>query len=165
MYTHACVHVGKPFYVPRYSLTHLPHPSWNWRSPNCKNSIKCEEIKIIEFCLKIYDPWTLLHTFRLGLMCRQGGVSSKMALLCFGPKKVHVFRSCDPLIKNVPIFALDNIRPYLDWALRGFLTSQSIYDPLQIWLEMKSKVQNLTKMSICHRTINHKNFKMYPQML
>ena len=26
MCTHACVHVGKPFYVPRYSLTHLPYP-------------------------------------------------------------------------------------------------------------------------------------------
>ena len=24
--THACLHVGKPFYVPRYSLTHVPHP-------------------------------------------------------------------------------------------------------------------------------------------
>ena len=24
--THACFHVGKPFYVPRYSLTQLPHP-------------------------------------------------------------------------------------------------------------------------------------------
>ena len=31
MYVHVCicthgVHVGKPFYVPRYSLTHLPCP-------------------------------------------------------------------------------------------------------------------------------------------
>ena len=25
----------------------------------------------------------------------------------------------------------------------------------QIWLEMKTKVQNWTKMSICHRTVNH----------
>ena len=83
----------------------LPHPPalppWSWRSPNCKkNSIKREGIEIIEFFLQIYDPWTLLHTYRLGLMCRQGGVPSQMALLCFGPKKVHVFRSCDPLIKK-----------------------------------------------------------------
>ena len=34
--------------------------------------------------------------------------------ICFGPKKVHFFCFCDPLIKNVPIFALDPIRPYLD---------------------------------------------------
>ena len=26
MCTHACVHVGKPFYAPRYSLTHLSRP-------------------------------------------------------------------------------------------------------------------------------------------
>ena len=33
--------------------------------------------------------------------------------------------------------------------------------PFQIWLEMKSKVQNFTKMSICHRTIKKitKNLK------
>ena len=121
--THACVHVGKPFYVPRYSLTHLPHPPWSWRSPNCKNSIKCEQIEIIEFCLKIYDPWTLLHTYRLGLMCRQGGVPSQMALLCFEPKKVHLFRSCDSIGNNFPVFVLEPIKPCLDYHLRGFLTS------------------------------------------
>ena len=86
-------------------------------------TITLELIEIIQFCLKIYDPWTLLHTYRLGLMCRWGGVLSQMALLCFGPKKVHLFHSCEPLIKNFPVFALDTIRPYLDWALRGFLTS------------------------------------------
>ena len=86
-------------------------------------TITLEPIEIIQFCLKICDPWTLLHTYRLGLMCRWGGVLSQMALLCFGPKKVHLFRSCEPLIKNFPVFALDPIRPYLDWALRGFLTS------------------------------------------
>ena len=33
-----------------------------------------ERIKI-QFCLKIWEPWTLLHTYRLGLMC-SGGVLS-----------------------------------------------------------------------------------------
>ena len=82
-------------------------------------TITLERIKIIQFCLKIWDRWTLLHTYRLGLMCRLGGVLSQMALLCFWPKKC----SCDPPIKKFPIFALDSIRPYLDWALTGFLTS------------------------------------------
>ena len=105
----------------------LPHPPapppWSWRSPKCKNSIKHERIKIIEFCLKIYDPWNLLHTYRLGLMCRQGAVPSQMALLCFEPKKVHRFCSCDSIGNNFPVFALEPIRPCLDWHLRGFLTS------------------------------------------
>ena len=34
--------------------------------------------------------------------------------------------------------------------------------PFQIRLEMKTKVQNLTKMSICHRTVNHKNIWNVP---
>ena len=36
-------------------------------------TITLERIEIIQFCLKICDPWTLLHTYRLGLMCRWGG--------------------------------------------------------------------------------------------
>ena len=36
-------------------------------------TISLEWIEIIQFCLKICDPWTLLHTYRLGLMCRWGG--------------------------------------------------------------------------------------------
>ena len=55
MYTHACVHVGKPFYVPRYSLTHRPAPPGAEEAQMVK-TLKCERIKIIEFCLKIYDP-------------------------------------------------------------------------------------------------------------
>ena len=34
--------------------------------------------------------------------------------------------------------------------------------PFQIWLEMKTKVQNWTKMSICHRTVNHKKIWNVP---
>ena len=33
---------------------------------------------------------------------------------------------CDPPIKNFPVLTLDPIRPYLDWALRGFLISKTI---------------------------------------
>ena len=34
-----------------------------------QNKITFEQIKIIQFCLKIWDPWTLLHTYRLDLIC------------------------------------------------------------------------------------------------
>ena len=37
-----------------------------------KNAITFEQIEIIEFRLKIWDPWTLPHTCRLQLMCRWG---------------------------------------------------------------------------------------------
>ena len=82
-------------------------------------TITLERIEIIQFCLKICDPWTLLHTYRLGLMCRWRVSYHKWHFYVFDPKKC----SCDPPIKKFPIFALDPIRPYLDWALRGFLTS------------------------------------------
>ena len=109
-----------------------------WRRPFAitKYAIKLEQIKIIQFCLKICNPWTLLHTYRLGLMCRWGGVSyPKWHFYVFDPKKC----SCDPPIKKFPIFALDLIRPYLDWALGGFLTSLPIYDPFKFDLKWRPK--------------------------
>ena len=100
-----------------------------WRGPRgdnkiTKNAITFERIEIIEFRLKIWDPWALPHTCRLQLMCRWGGVLSQMAFLS---KKC----SGDPQKIFFPVFALDPIRPYLDWALRGFLTSWPIYNPLK----------------------------------
>ena len=97
---------------------------WRWRGQRgdhgdnkiTKNAITFERIEIIEFHLKIWDPWTLPHTCRLQLMCRWGGVLSQMEFLS---KKC----SGDPRKNFFPVFALDPIRPYLDWALRGFLTS------------------------------------------
>ena len=79
-------------------------------------TITFERNEIIEFRLKIWDLWTLLHTYILHLMCRWGGVSY--------PKR-HFYPKSAPvtLKKNFPVFALDPIRPYLDWALRRFLTS------------------------------------------
>ena len=57
-----------------------------------KNAITFEQIKIIEFCLKIWDPWTLPHTCTLQLMCRWGGVLSQITFLskkCSGdPQKI-----------------------------------------------------------------------------
>ena len=37
----------------------------------------------MQFWLKIWDPWTLLHTYRLGLMCRWGVSYPKWRFLCF----------------------------------------------------------------------------------
>ena len=99
--------------------THLPHPPRAEETQIGRITITLEWIEIIQFCLKICDPWTLLHTYRLGLMCMWGVSYPKWHFYVFHPKKC----SCVPLIKKFPIFALDPIRPYLDWALRGFLTS------------------------------------------
>ena len=35
-----------------------------------KIAITREQIEIIQFHLKLWDPWTLLHTYRLDLICR-----------------------------------------------------------------------------------------------
>ena len=92
--------------IPEHSWTHIDY-SWSpWTSshppappPRAKETkirriaITLEWIEIIQFCLKIWDPWTLLHTYRLGLMCRWGSVLSQMALLCYWPKKVLLWPS------------------------------------------------------------------------
>ena len=56
------------------TTTHLPHPPRAEETQIRRIRITLEWIKIIQFCLKIWDPWTLLHTYRLDLMCRWGGV-------------------------------------------------------------------------------------------
>ena len=53
----------------------------------------------------------------------------------FDPKKC----SCDPPIKKFPVLALNPIRSYLDWALRGFLISKTIYDPFKLDLKWRPK--------------------------
>ena len=98
--------------TPRHTHTHPP--TRGGMAQITKYAIKLERIKIIQFCLKIWDFCTFLHLFRLGLVCRWGVVPSQIAFFTFGPKKVHVFCSCDPLIKMFSIFALDPSRPYLD---------------------------------------------------
>ena len=81
----------------------LPHPPAP--PPRAKDTqirritITLERIKIIQFCLKICDPWTLLHTYRLGLMCRWGMSYHKWHFYVFDPKKC----SCDPPIKKFSI--------------------------------------------------------------
>ena len=138
---------------------------WSWRSPNLKNAIKHERIEIIEFRLKICDPRALLHTYRLGLMCRWGGVSSQMALLCFEPKKLHVFHSCDSLDKKFLVFALDPTGPCLDWQLSRFLTSQPIYDPFKFDLKWRPKWKIWLKSQFAKEPSTVEIFEMYPGIL
>ena len=74
-----------------------PHPPapppWAKKTQIGRITITLERIEIIQFCLKICDPWTFLHTYRLGLMCRWGGVLFQMALLCFWRKEVLLWPS------------------------------------------------------------------------
>ena len=55
-----------------------------------KITISIERIEIIQFCLKICDPWSLLHTYRLGL-CRWGVSYPKWHFYVLDPKKYIFF--------------------------------------------------------------------------
>ena len=73
-----------------------PPPTWPPRAEETqirRITITLERIEIIQFCLKIWDTWTLLYTYRLGLMCRWGGVLFQMTLLCFSCKEVLLWPS------------------------------------------------------------------------
>ena len=65
-------------------------------------------------------------------------------------------------IKKFPIFVLDSIRPYLDWRPERIFDLLTHLQPFHIRLETKTKEQNWTKMSICHRTVNHKRIWNVP---
>ena len=70
----ACMwgHVGTP---PRH--THTPLHRQELGSPQItKCATKLEGIEIIQFCLKIWDLYTFLHSYRLGLVCRWGDAPS-----------------------------------------------------------------------------------------
>ena len=71
--------------------THLPHPPRAEETQLRKITISLEWIKIIQFCLKICDPWTFLHTYRLGLMCRLGASYPKWHFYVSDPKKYIIF--------------------------------------------------------------------------
>ena len=122
-----------------------------------KNAITFERTEIIEFCLKIWDPWALPHTCRLQLMCRWGGVLSQMAFLS---KKC----SGDPQKNFFPVFALDPIRPYLNWALRWFLTSWPIYDPLKSQLKWKQSAKFDWNVNFHTQLLTIEKFWMHPWM-
>ena len=73
--------------------THLSHPPIAKETQIKRITITLERIEIIQFCLKICDPWTLLHTYRLGLMCRWGVSYPKWHFYVFDPKKVLLWPS------------------------------------------------------------------------
>ena len=93
------------FFTSEHSWTHIDY-NWSPQKPPHppappptaeetqirRITITLERIEIIQFCLKIWDPWTLLHTYRLGLMCRWG-VSYPKWHFCFWPKKVFLWPS------------------------------------------------------------------------
>ena len=89
---------------------------WGWRGWHgdheiTKNTITFERIKIIQFCLKIWDPCTLLHTYRLDLIHMWGcpfEIAAKMKTMCkiwlkcqFSHKTVNCRKIC-----NAPLDAL-----------------------------------------------------------
>ena len=65
-----------PLNTPELIVVHPGYPTPTCFTPRAKETqirkiiINLEQIEIIQFCLKIWDPWTLLHTYRLGLICR-----------------------------------------------------------------------------------------------
>ena len=68
-------HPGHP---PPTCLTPQSQGNPNWKNYNNSWTNRDNSI-LFEDC----DPWTFLHTYRLGLMCRWGDVLFQMALLCF----------------------------------------------------------------------------------
>ena len=103
-----------------------------------KNAITFEQIEIIEFCLKIWDPWALPHTYTLYLMYSWGGVLSQMD--SFYPKPAPVTRRKFFFL----FFALDPIRPYLDWAPDHIFDVPTHFTTLSNRSQNENKVQNLT---------------------
>ena len=100
MHVCMCMNVGACGDIPRHTHTHsLPPthtPTRAGMAQIIKYAIKLTQIKIIQFCLKIWELYTFLHLFRLGLVCRWGGVPSQIAFFTFMPKKYMFFATVSP---------------------------------------------------------------------
>ena len=86
--------------------TYLPYPPRAKETQIRKITISIECIKIIQFCLKICDSWTLLHTYRLGMMCRWGVSYPKWHFYVLKPKKYIFF---------APVTLWNQIFLFLHW--------------------------------------------------
>ena len=117
VHVHVCMWGQKPCpHIP----PHLPVPSPEPGGAQItKNAINLEQIKIIQFHLKILDLCTFLQLYRLGSLCRWGLSHPKIAFLCFCTKK----STCFLFQLNIFHFTLESDRPCLDWQLIWYLTS------------------------------------------
>ena len=89
-------------------------------------------------------------------MCRWGVVPSQMAFFTFGPKKVHIFCSCEPPGKNVPVFKLESDRSCWDWQLIWFLTSWPIYYPFKSQPKLRQKCKIWHWCQFYHKIVNRR---------
>ena len=85
-------------------------------------------------------------------MCRWGVSYSKWHFYVFDAKKC----SCDPPNKKFSCFCTGSHQTIFRLSPERIFDLLTHLRPFQIRLEMKTKVQNWTKMSICHKTVNHK---------
>ena len=76
MHVCMCINVRACGGTPRYTHTHSHTPTRARMAQITKYAIELEQIKIIQFCLKIWDFCTFLHLFRLDLVYRWGVVLS-----------------------------------------------------------------------------------------
>ena len=74
VHMHVCMYmnVGAWGGTAKHTHTHSHTPTRAGMAQITKYAIKFEQIKIIQIHLKILDPCTLVHTYRLDLMCRWG---------------------------------------------------------------------------------------------
>ena len=122
---HMCTCMGHapkhPDRVPPQSThPHLPRGVDPWNQSKVNKNLTNQDISIL------FEDFGCLNTcvFILTTFGVQvGGVLSQIALFTFRPKNVHIFCSCEPQVKNFPVFTLESDRPCLDWQSIWFLTS------------------------------------------
>ena len=144
MHVCMCMNVGACGDIPRHTHTHsLPptHPSTRaGMAQIIKYAIKLTQIKIIQFCLKIWELYTFLHLFRLGLVCRWGGgvVPSQIAFFTFMPKKYMFFATVSPQVKIFQ-FSHWNLIDHVQLTIDMILDRLTHLQPFEITTKKKTK--------------------------
>ena len=121
-----------------------------------KNTISHEWIEIIgdNSIWRFGTPEPFCAYIGLALVCRLGVSYPKWHFYVLDPKHTS-FSLLWQSDKKFSCFCTDPIRPYLDWALRGFLISKPIYNPFKFNLKWgpKCKIQLKYQFAINHKKL------------
>ena len=119
-----CIGIPLHPHIPPCSL--LPHPTTPVHQGFPSNQAKVNknwmnwDISILFEDFRSLHPCALIQvTFGVQV----GGCPITNSIFYFWAKNVHIFCTCEPPIKNFPVFTLESDIPCLDWQLICCLTS------------------------------------------
>ena len=104
----------------------LPHPTTPVHQGFLSNQAKVNKNWMNWDISILFEDFRFLHPcapIQVTFGVQVGGCPITNSIFYFWAKNVHIFCTCEPPIKNFPVFTLESDIPCLDWQLICCLTS------------------------------------------